>query len=505
MDFDADGISDRVFRQLARVGEQYTQVLLSGSKSGSAESFLLHNDYKEWYKDLVPAGNLAGSAAPELLTLSYDGRLSLLQTNGRMTTAPTWSGKGWQVYNRVVGTGDLTKDGKPDLLARTPSGELFLYRGTGSITTQPFAPRVKVGGGWSIYDQVVGSNDLDADGVADLIARTPKGDLYFYKGTGSATAPFKPAVRVGTGWQIYNQVIGADDLNGDGRADLMARAFSGSMYCYYSTGPGKFAARTSCGAGWQDTELFLGSGITPSYGKHELVGIDRTNRFWFLTARANGTFTEPFSPYPADFWPAGAKLTSATGLDVSGYPRSFALTASGLVNKTTGTPIGGNWSKTNLVVGPGDLTGDGMGDLLSRDSTGTLWLHAGNGTANVFATPVKVGTGWGRYTALVGSGDVSGDGRPDLVGRSGDSLYLFPGTGSTAAPFGARVLVGTGWSAYTALAAPGDINGDGRTDLVARDAAGTLYRFTATGLTGTAAFTARAKISTGWNGYTQLH
>lgn len=34
--------------------------------------------------------------------------------------------------------------------------------------------------------------DLDLDGIADLVARNAKGELYLYKGTGKAAARYKP-------------------------------------------------------------------------------------------------------------------------------------------------------------------------------------------------------------------------------------------------------------------------------------------------------------------------
>ncbi|NED93035.1 VCBS repeat-containing protein, partial [Streptomyces sp. SID11233] len=88
-------------------------------------------------------------------------------------------GGGWDAYTQIIGKGDLTGDGKPDLVARDTSGALWLYVGTGDWHA-PFEARTKIGNGWNAYDSLVGVGDNDYDGKADLIAREPAGDLYFY-------------------------------------------------------------------------------------------------------------------------------------------------------------------------------------------------------------------------------------------------------------------------------------------------------------------------------------
>lgn len=71
-----------------------------------------------------------------------------------------------------------------------------------------------------------------------------------------------------------------------------------------------------------------------------------------------------------------------------------------------------------------------------------------------------------------------------------------------SAPFKAKSLIGSGWNTYNKLAVPGDLDGNGRADLLGANSAGELYRYTSNG---TGGFNAKAKLGTGWNTYSSLY
>jgi hypothetical protein len=77
-------------------------------------------------------------------------------------------------------------------------------------------------------------------------------------------------------------------------------------------------------------------------------------------------------------------------------------------------------------------------------------MYAGNGPGGL-TSAVTVGAGAGRYDEMLGAGDVDGDGRPDVITRqaSNGTLWLLPG--SSGSSLAARRLVGTGFGRYDLL------------------------------------------------------
>ncbi|MFK0050243.1 FG-GAP repeat domain-containing protein [Streptomyces sp. NPDC090741] len=494
-DVDGDGISDMLVMEY----DQSTGVYLSSNSSWS-DYAIYKTDPEASFKDLLPVGDVGGTTKAELLSLSFDGVLTLYETGLQGTSAPLWSGSGWQKYDRLVATGDVTGDHHPDLLARDHAGDLWLYTGTGSVS-KPFNTRVKVGSGWGMYDQIVGASDVDGDGLGDVLTRTLSGELWFHKGAGSATAPLKPRVKVGTGWNTYNVISGPDDVDGDGLSDLLARNRDGLQYFYKSIGGGKFAAPTYYGSGWERNKFIVGAGTTQLYGKSQNLMTEADNTLAKYYALANGGYLTP--PTAVGTETPGSRNTYATGLNSHNHASYVQNIGSDLYIR--GQKVSTTWNYT-LMVGPGDLTGDGKGDLLSRDSAGVLWLHPGDGAVDTkLGARIKVGTGWNAYDALVGAGDYSGDGRPDVLARdTSGRLFLYKGTGTSTAPFAAREQVATGWNVYDMLVVPGDIDGDSKGDVLGRLPNGDMYLYTSTGNAGTATFTARVKFGIGWNIYKNM-
>ncbi|MFF4169712.1 FG-GAP repeat domain-containing protein [Streptomyces sp. NPDC001744] len=175
-----------------------------------------------------------------------------------------------------------------------------------------------------------------------------------------------------------------------------------------------------------------------------------------------------------------------------GCGKAFAPSGARLV-------IGGGWNAYDSLTAPGDLTGDGRTDLLARTPAGELYLYADDG-AGKFAPRVRIGVSWQVYNTVVGVGDLNGDKAGDLIARdTAGVLWRYYGTGKGT--LSARVQIGVSWQVYDTLAGVGDFTGDGKADLVARDAAGVLWRYEGTG---TGAFAGRVRMGDGWQVYKTL-
>jgi len=245
------------------------------------------------------------------------------------------------------------------------------------------------------------------------------------------------------------------DFTGDWRTDVIARWTTGALRLYSGTGTGSLSLGRQVGSGWNVFDALDTVGDLDGTGSLDIVAREKaTGYLWLYRGNGVGGFTLP-------------KIR-----------------------------IGSGWGTMRIIVGPGDLTGDGRPDVLAlRASDGTLWVYPGTGRGSIqSARPVA--TGWGRYDRIVPVGDVTGDGRPDVMARepSTGRLWLLAGTG--AGGFAAPVVVGTGWNSMTALASPGDFDGDRVGDVLARDRAGVLWLYPRTASGG---WSPRRQVSTGWN------
>ncbi|MEU2618918.1 VCBS repeat-containing protein [Streptomyces sp. NPDC007157] len=352
-----------------------------------------------------------------------------------------------------------TVDTTPDtltsvLLSKPASGWKLTVRSkaTGEVvdTADGGETRGALTVGWSAMDRKAPGDVPVANGAYEWTLSVTPAD--------GAGAPLQAtgSVRVKMGTPVQHDHVGAD-----GFGDLLTLNSSGTMTFQKGTGKGGFAGKVS-GNGWSTKTVAVPFGD---------LNEERCNDV--LVRLPSGALRA----YLPD---CGAALTPSTG--------SWSLGTSG-------------WNQYDVLTSPGDLNKDGRPDLIARNSaTGAVYLYKATSTGKLSAR-VKLYDNWKTYKKVVGAGDLNGDGVGDLVAQDkADNLYRYYGTGKGG--FGGRVKIATGWgSSYNAVVGVGDITGDGRNDLVMRDTAGNLYRQTGTGK---GSFAARVKIGTGWQGYKGL-
>jgi FG-GAP-like repeat/Tachylectin len=251
------------------------------------------------------------------------------------------------------------------------------------------------------------------------------------------------------------------DWSGDNKADVLAVDSAGKLLMYRGTGAGRFVAGGGrpIGTGWGSFTALLAPGDWSGDGKPDLLA--RTTDGVLLLYRGNG---------------AGGFLSGQ------------------------GEQIGTGWGSLTALLTPRDWNGDGHPDLLARTSDGKLLMYRGNGAGGFLSpTAQQIGTGWQDFTALFAGGDWDGDGHPDLLARDADGvLFMYRGDGHGGFVTGNRERIGSGWQGFNALFAGGDFSGDGKPDILARDANGVLFMYRGDGHGGFVTGQ-REQIGTGWS------
>ncbi|NEC92612.1 FG-GAP-like repeat-containing protein [Streptomyces sp. SID12501] len=322
----------------------------------------------------------------------------------------------------------------------------------------------------------------------------------------TVTTPSGAVVRTVTGGPAHGELT----AGWDGRTENGALVRTGSYRV-------SLTARAANGA-TTDTPIYDGPLTVRSLERHDfgrdgigdLITFDSAGRLAIQPGTGRGTIDSAHRTL-AGGWPTSSTLVPFGDLsgdvcndllvrDSAGrLTRYDGTCGKAFTPRTTHRLLGTGFGGYNALTSPGDLTGDGLADLVARDKAGVLWRYSADGKGGL-TDRVRLAAGQGGYTRLVGAGDLNADGIGDMVGLDGrGALWRWLGDGKGG--FGARVRIAQGIS-VNALAVPGDLTGDGRPDLVGRDSAGALWRWNGTSA---ATFGTKTRIATGWNGYTGLY
>jgi hypothetical protein len=327
------------------------------------------------------------------------------------------------------------------------------------------------------YDTIQAADiDGDSEGHDEVIARSAAGMIVFKYtgGTWKQLSTGGPLADAG-GWgsqPSYYYPIQAADLNGDGKAELIARGLNGVTVLDWQNG--NFQTVTPHGG----THLFADSEgqAEAKYYTDLQTGKVQGGQKALLVGRADvGVSAWSFEN-------GGFKLAS------SAQYRPFAddLEQGDCPFPGTGAP--GPDPSVCFGSGPAyystmqlaDIDGDGRAELLGRDSQGLeVWSLAPDGSWKQLPalTDLSDAGGWlqeSRY-ATIQTADVNGDGRAEVLalGPGGLETWSYDPAKKAWAKLVSGTplqLTGAPWEerSHFATIQTGDIDGDGRADLIAR-------------------------------------
>ncbi|MEV6501619.1 FG-GAP-like repeat-containing protein [Streptomyces prunicolor] len=358
--------------------------------------------------------NTSGPGAISSPWWQYRAVLSRPAASWTATLTSKATGKAVRTYTGGEVDGTLTArwDLRNTAGALVPNGtytfKLTATPGDGSGAALTTSQTVHVSTGAAVRRDFTNHSSWGPDGIGDVLTLSSNGVVNYRPGNG--TGGFAGAMAA-SGWPSTVTLIPFGDLNGDRQNDVLVRFASGELRVY-RTYRGQTlltsTPHTSLGTGWNQYNVLTSSGDLTGDGRPDLIARKTSTGELFLY---KGTSTGKLS----------ARVRIATG-----------------------------WSGYKKIVGIGDFNGDGRGDLLAQDKSNTLWRYDGNGTGG-FKSHVKLATNWGSsYNAVIGVGDLTGDGRPDLVSRdTGGTVWRNSGDGKGS--FGPRTKIATGWQTYKSV------------------------------------------------------
>lgn len=248
--------------------------------------------------------------------------------------------------------------------------------------------------------------DLDGDGDKDVMAGSTAGDFYYYKNTGTPSAPSYSALvtnpfgLANTGQKYSQPAFG--DIDNDGDLDLLSGAVDGNFYFFENTG-----TATAPAFGAVQFNPFTLAGISDPYGYSAASFVDVDN---------DGDLDIMSGSYYGDFYFYENIGTASSPLFAVSQTNYFGLAGTG-----------SNYSTATFA----DVDGDGDKDMFSSNG-GSFEYYQNTGTASAPAFGAST-TNPFLLTAITGSlngasasfADLDNDGDLDLISGSSNPGDLF--------------------------------------------------------------------------------
>ncbi len=424
--------------------------------------------------------------------------------DGTFTYSNTYTAPNAYAYpgSNSLYVADFNGDGKLDLAALSPYcgpssaySCVYVYLGNGDGTFKPGAYYSTTDPNYpnntNAYGMAVG--DLTGDGKPD-IAVTQSNGMAVLLNNGNGT--FGTATYYDNALNNPSEIgIAIGDVNGDKKNDIVTTTYRyGNLVLYLNQGSGKFALKGSVAQASPVGNAWLVSMADINGDKKlDLVATDEVGEIWTFYGKGNGTFTAG-PVYPTQYWeqpPDNVVLADFNGdgvLDIFKPLEGQTWDGQVLLGRSDGTfqtnaAYGWNANGYGYNVVTTDFNGDGFPDLAYSGARSANLSQAGfevmlGSSPGVLGAPTFVSAincGW--PTNWVATGDVNGDGKADIVatvnyncGSSEVAVLIGLGTGKFKAP----VYYPTGSTANPVDVFLEDLNGDGKPDMVISNSDGTI-------------------------------
>ncbi len=419
---------------------------------------------------------------------------------GSFTTGGVFSAPNSSSFNpgpSSIVAADVNGDTKLDLVALTPYSGVFIFLGNGDGTFQTPVANTTVCTGTIGNCGGVAVGDLNGDGKLDLALEsndTTGGGISVLLNNGNGTFGTGTYYPVAISGVIAANGIAIGDLNGDKMPDVVITGSSVTAIVYLNQGSGTFKVNGTVGTVPTGATNNIVLADINGDKKLDIIVPDGFGDVFTYLGKGTGLFSNgPAYPLQAATF-GGNYLIALVDFNKDGF--LDLLDTAGFDNNTVSLGRGDGSFQTNQLyaysptlvtnnIATADFNGDGFPDTaqaLSGGANGMIGINLGSshgvlGTASL----VTASTCLNNLVEWVAAGDVNGDGKADLVATMQDASFagcqnntvavmLGLGTGK----FKAASYYATGSTVQEGVVYLVDLNGDGKLDIVTENADGSI-------------------------------